>query len=965
MTLVASLMLSGCIEVEGEKIEPGGSDIENSNSNSDSPNSTNNDANGNKDNSDSSTDNSSDSNNNSDSNSNTDSDNSTDNSSTDNNAKAYSEFTFPQAGSIIKDRVITFEFHDKGTMWLDLGSAAGISDIFDRGITGSQLTSIALPENLTQLHAMLWTLVDGEWVKKLYQWPVQYKVVDNNDKDTEDKDTDSNDTEDKDTDKDTDNTDNSNNTTVTVSQFTLPVLNSVITERTVNFEFQDKGNMWLHLGTSAGAKDLLDQKVSGSEFTSPALPNTLSKLHATLWTYIDGNWEQKAYQWQVNFTEDNSSNNDSAILAGKTTWETTCSNSSCHSAGAVEGGLSLSSLSDKGIYNASQLTDYIVQYMPLFNAGACDEDCSSDVSDYIATWHSFPTDGSNNNNDNDDVSTGTPLNPVIAEQCDTDTSVGYQSIRLLTRNQFQHSVEDLLGVNYDITTKLPVDLDAGSFTNNNQLNVLDSAYVGYLAVAEELSEWSAQRNFSGLMQCNSFNLSCATQFIDDTAWKIIRRPFTSTERQLYLSMAKGDSTDGDVKSGIQLALNALLSSPQFLYRHEIGEPASGLGNNVYQLTQYELATFLSYAFSGTTPDATLLNAAKNNQLVSTTQIENQVSRLLDTASAQSMMEELVHSWLDTDAILNQQKDGAQFSTFNQVAPHMLEELSKTFSHIMLDESEKYESLYNADYTFLNQSLASHYKLGSVSGSGFQKTYNQERGGILLSGAFLSRWSHPDESNAITRAVHIRRDMLCQDIPNPPSDVSLSLKDKEGELADFLDDPETTQRMRFHRTTEFGSCSACHNEIINPLGFGLEDFNAVGIKRSQDANGNPIDANGALWSPFLQLQFYDDPNRVQKMTEFSGGKELGQLLATDPQISGLAKSCLAKQMLSYVSGIDARAMSDSDRVEVTQLDISVNEKNGYTCDVMDLVDTLSNESPRRMLERIGSLESIRYRKAWSR
>ena len=771
------------------------------------------------------------------------------------------------------------------------------------------------------------------------------------------------------TDNDSDNSGSSNDVVNAISEFSVPAPQDTITTQTLTLKFSDKGRMWLDLGSSANSSDIYNGSISGSQYTTPMLPENLSQLHATLWTHVNGQWEKNSYQWPVKIEAQEEDDNSNTQLAGKAIWEVNCTNSSCHSQGASQGVFTASSLSNKGIFSGEQLANYITQYMPLLNPSACDESCAQDVAQYITTWHTLPVKDGTSNNENADSTdsgndqTGTPVNPVVAEQCSTDTSVGYQAVRLLTRNQYQHSIEDLLGVNFDISAQLPVDLESGSFTNNNQLNVLDSAYVGYITVAKEIAQWSADRNFSGLLQCGSFNQSCATSFIDNHAWKMIRRPFSNDERHRYLNMAKGESTQGDVKQGIQLAISALLSSPQFLYRHEIGEPVSGLGNGVFKLTPYELASFLSYAFSNTTPDDTLLQAAKNNQLVSDVQIENQVSRLLDTASAQSMMEELVHNWLGTDLILNQQKDASQFANFKQVAPHMMAELSKTFSHTMLDKNEKYESLYNPDYAFINQTLGQHYNLGGGTGNALQKVFTQERGGILLSGAFLSRWAHTDESNAVTRAVHIRRDMLCQDIPNPPSGVSLSLKDKEGELADFLEDPTTTQRMRFHRTTEFGTCSACHTEIINPLGFGLEDFNAVGVKRNQDVNGNTIDASGALWSPFLQLQYFDDPNRVQEKTDFNGGKELAQLLASDPQISGLAKSCLAKQMYSYVSGVDTRSLAKSDREDVTQL--SATEKNAYTCDVMTLVDTLSNESPRRMLERMGSLESIRFRKAWSR
>ncbi len=715
--------------------------------------------------------------------------------------------------------------------------------------------------------------------------------------------------------------------------------------------------MWIDVGSEVGNQDILNESISGDQFTIAALPDNLTELYITLWTFIEGEWQFKRFNWAVAFDPSMGTDpDDMASLTGQQIWNTTCSNSSCHSLGATEGVFEEAKLRTKALYTSTQLSEYIAKYMPLTDIDACDANCADKVSDYIVTFQSLPV---NNNGSTG----GSPRNPVIVEQCNTATSIGYQNVRLLTQQQYQNSIEDLLLVNFDVTKKLPIDIDSGAFTNNNQLNLLDSAYVSYMDVAETIATWSADQNFSNILQCNNLDANCAQNFVNNVAWKIIRRPLTNNEQQQYLDLAQGDATQGNVKEGITLALTALLSSPQFLYRHEIGEPVSGLGSGVFELTPFEMASFISYGFAGTTPDDTLLNAADNNQLVTDQQIEAQISRLLDSATSQMLMEDLVHKWLDTEHILIQHKDTDLFSNFAQIAPHMVTELSKMFSHVMLDKNEKYESLYNADYTFLNAPLAQHYGIDGVSGDQFKKVYNNERGGVLLSGAFLSRWAHTDETNAVTRAVHIRRDMLCQDIPNPPTGVSLSLKDKEGELADFLEDPTTTQRMRFHETTEFGSCSACHSEIINPLGFGLEDYDFVGIKRNQDAKGNVINAQGALWSPFSQLQFYDDPNRVQKFSEFTGGKELGLVLAVDPDVSAMAKTCLVKQMFSFVSGIDSRSLIGSERDEV--IDLSEQERNAYSCDVMDLVDTLTTQSPRRMLEKMGSLDSVRYRKAWSR
>jgi hypothetical protein len=233
---------------------------------------------------------------------------------------------------------------------------------------------------------------------------------------------------------------------------------------------------------------------------------------------------------------------------------------------------------------------------------------------------------------------------------------------------------------------------------------------------------------------------------------------------------------------------------------------------------------------------------------------------------------------------------------------------------------------------------------------------------LLSGAFLTLHGDYDEASPIRRAVNIRRDLLCQDMPPPPEGVDVGRQNKAGELAEFLDHPQTTNAMAFQRLTEDGNCKICHAEVINPLGMALEDYDTVGRFRTTDANENTISPLGAVFSPYLALQFFDDPERDIQRVTVDGGQELAMLMA-EGELSGLAKSCLATQMISLTTGIDFASITGSSRSEVKVL--PADEKGGYNCDVGDLVETLSSGSPRAMLEQIGTLDSIRYRKAWTR
>jgi hypothetical protein len=554
-----------------------------------------------------------------------------------------------------------------------------------------------------------------------------------------------------------------------------------------------------------------------------------------------------------------------------------------------------------------------------------------------------------------------PLPPSFV--CNAPMSFGYRTLRLLTREQYQNSVNDILAVDFDVTKLLPPDASSGSFVNNNDLSVLEGSYASYVQIAEKIAAWSAQRNFAPALNCGTMDPTCATRFVDELIPRIIRRPLAADEKQGYLDVARGTATGGDVKKGIEAALAAVLSSPQFVYRHELGEKSATMGADVFALTPYEIATFLSYTFTGSTPDRELLDAARNRTLETPEQIERQAARLMNGPRSVALFKDLVHRWLGTGNLEIYTKDPLLFPTFAEVVPHMKAELSETFSHVMLQAGETFKSLFDPTYTFANAALARHYGITGVGGDQLQKVPTTTRGGLLLSGAFLSKWAHPDEPNPITRAVHLRRDFLCQDIPDPPPNINISRDGKAGEIEAFLREPTTTNRMAMQRLTEDAGCAVCHSQVINPLGFGLEDYDTVANVRATDRKGNAIDANGALWSPTPELQLQQDANRADARVEFKGGKGLARLLAEDGRVSSLAKACVAKQVMSFAVGVDARAIGVTHRRNVVAL--NSDEKESYHCDVGRMVEVLSTSSPRKMLEKLATLSSVRFRKAFVR
>ncbi|HEY7772795.1 MAG TPA: DUF1592 domain-containing protein [Marinagarivorans sp.] len=670
---------------------------------------------------------------------------------------------------------------------------------------------------------------------------------------------------------------------------------------------------------------------------------------------------------QSSASNSSSGSDDLAHIEGKAIFDMQCQ--SCHDGertnGVFQDGIyddAMESLAAKAIYNQNALSDYIAQTMPLGGSTSCGEDCADKVTAYIVSWHVLPI---NPQFADDTLPRNQPERKALS--CSQPESYGERLVRLLTREEYANTVRDLFGYTNDaLGSYLPQDDAKGKFTNNKDITLrTDLEYDGVVQLAEEIAQWSHDTNFSWL-NCGSVDNTCAQRLVNEYGAYIFRRPLTEAEKNGatdvpgYLNIALGDYTDGDVAEGMKIALAAMLSSPQFLYRHEIGQDANG----AFELSSYEMATFLSYIFTRSTPQpgSSLWMAAENGQLNSAQSIRAEAGKLLETDAAKSILGEFVHDWLSTRGVLSTKKDEAQFGNFDQVAEDMVTELSLLFQNIMLDGSASFADLYAPGKTYLNDRLAQHYGLSAPGGNGFQLAYPDNRGGLLLSGAFLANRGDFAEASPVRRATYIRRDMLCQYMPPPPADVSTSREDKKGSLQAFLEDDRTTNRETFHRLTEGTPCTECHAELINPLGFGLEDYDTAGRFRTVDNAGNPISATGAFFSPFMELHFFGDSNRSTEHYTFNGGQELAEMLATG-EASGLAQSCLALQFYNYATGIVVDSITEADGPLTENLEPQ--ERDGYGCDVNSMVGEMNQSSPRAMLEAIGTLESIRFRKAWSR
>lgn len=621
-------------------------------------------------------------------------------------------------------------------------------------------------------------------------------------------------------------------------------------------------------------------------------------------------------------------------LYGKTTYADKCAG--CHGSEAKGSGpFPALNIKPTAEHEANMINKIVADMPPKSgsNPFICDEDCAAAIIVFLKRdyWDK-------------------PVDPLV---CTEPVNYGARQLRLLTKNEYQNTINALFGNGFNVDTTAP-DALVGNFINNIKKAISRSDYDQYLITAEKVAKWSAGNNFVNVVNCNNnFDSTCATKFINEFAPKAIRRKLESTEISAFTSMANGSKTNGDVKAGMQLALETILGSPQFLYRHEIGEKNSAntaIASDAFELTSYEMATWLAYTYTATTPDATLLQKAADNKLRSDAEIRTEIARLVQNSQLKDKLGRFVNSWLSTETLGNTNKDATAYPgvDFANLIPLMQTELSLFFSDLMLDTNGKFQTLYNANYTYVNGPLANHYKIAGVSGNNFVRVSTSNRGGLIANGGFMSRWADSKEPSPIRRAVRIRDRLLCQTIPEIPAGVLEAREQLSDEHKQELSDVKTTNKRHFEILTGLPACDSCHKEIINPLGFGLEDFDSVGNPRTIDTRGNIISATGALYAPQAWNRAF-----VSTVKTFTGAKDLGSIMAEEPQ----AQKCLTQNIFRVSLGLGEEDMLDYIKDE--------NEAKGYSCEATKLKETMMAQSPRKMLEQLGVMDSVRYRKAWSR
>ena len=333
--------------------------------------------------------------------------------------------------------------------------------------------------------------------------------------------------------------------------------------------------------------------------------------------------------------------------------------------------------------------------------------------------------------------------------------------------------------------------------------------------------------------------ACAKSIVSTFARRAFRRPVTDRDIAVPLDLYAKASADGGFEAGIEVALRALLTSAEFLFRVE-QDPESVAAGAPYRISDLELASRLSFFLWSSIPDEALLDAAEHRRLSNPAVLDGQVRRMLVDPRAESLTTNFAGQWLYLRNLAAVVPNLRLFPDFDDNLRQAFGRETELFFESIVREDRNVLTLLDADYTFLNQRLAKHYGVPNVNGDRFRRVplaKDSERRGLLGQGSILTVTSHATRTSPVRRGKWILENILGMPPPPPPANVPPLEEHGSGTQAQTM-----RQRMAEHRANP--TCAACHRNI-DPLGLALENFDAVGRWRTLGEGAVPMDVSGSL------------------------------------------------------------------------------------------------------------------------
>lgn len=473
-------------------------------------------------------------------------------------------------------------------------------------------------------------------------------------------------------------------------------------------------------------------------------------------------------------------------------------------------------------------------------------------------------------------------------------------LRRLSHFEYNNAVFDLLGDETHPADRFPEDPRVLGFDNNATAQHPSPLLAeSYLLAAERLAKTVVDdpSRLAALVPCDpqAIDEACVRTFSQTFGRRAYRRPLSEDELDSLLSSyAKGEAEAGP-RGGIQRIVERVLQSPWFLYRVELGVP-SGAEDGALALTRYELAARLSLFLWASVPDDTLLDAAAAGELQTPEQLEAQAWRMLDDPRARAMVRHFHRQWLGLDRLREVSKSAVIFPEYKpEWGERMLAETELFAERVTFDEGGGLRALLTASYLWTDPELATLYGVVAQETATGEPTRVEldpmQRAGILTQLSVLAGHATASESSPIRRGKLVREQLLCEPLNPPPPTADISLP---------APDPDATTRERFAQHTADPTCAGCHTQI-DPIGFGLENYDALGRYRSEE-NGFAIDASGEVVGSDIEGGFV-------------GAIELAHQLAESEQV----RRCVARQWYRYALGRAEDLEVDFDRETLEALD----------------------------------------------
>jgi hypothetical protein len=330
--------------------------------------------------------------------------------------------------------------------------------------------------------------------------------------------------------------------------------------------------------------------------------------------------------------------------------------------------------------------------------------------------------------------------------------------------------------------------------------------------------------------------ACAKRIISTLARRAYRRPVTEADVSSLMAFYDAGRREGSFERGIELATRAVLVSPKFVFRVE-RDPAGVAPGSVYRVSDVDLASRLSFFLWSSIPDDELLDLASRGQLSKPAVLEAQVRRMLADPRARSLTDNFAGQWLHIRNLRNTTPDKNDFPDFDDNLRQAFERELELFVGSVIAEDRSVLDLMTADYTFVNERLAKHYRIPNVYGPDFRRVSLKQdaRRGLLGKGGVLTLTSHADRTSPVVRGKWILDNLLGTPPPPAPAVVPPFPEEVPG--------VPTTVRARMEQHRSNPACAGCHR-VMDPLGLALENFDAVGAWRTRES-GIAIDASGEL------------------------------------------------------------------------------------------------------------------------